>query len=79
MEQPFTLALNDPGLLRQAMLIDGKWIQADSGATIEVRNPATGALIARVPKAGAIEQGQAPGQRPLIDCAAALWTVGARH
>lgn len=55
MEQPTPLALNDPSLLRQAMLIDGEWVQADDGATFDVRNPATDALIARVPKAGAQE------------------------
>ncbi|MCB9954902.1 MAG: NAD-dependent succinate-semialdehyde dehydrogenase [Caulobacterales bacterium] len=49
------LPLKDPDLLRQAMLIDGKWVQADSGATIDVTNPATGDVIARVPKGGADE------------------------
>jgi succinate-semialdehyde dehydrogenase/glutarate-semialdehyde dehydrogenase len=49
------LALRDPELLRQAILIDGQWIQADDGSTIEVRNPSTGALVARVPNAGAAE------------------------
>jgi phenylacetaldehyde dehydrogenase len=32
------------------MLIDGKWVGAASGKTFEVRNPATGAVIARVPE-----------------------------
>lgn len=47
-----TLQLKDPNLLRQAMLIDGQWVQADNGQTIEVRNPATGELVARVPNGG---------------------------
>lgn len=47
-----TLQLKDPDLLREAMLIDGKWVQADNGQTIEVRNPATGELVARVPNGG---------------------------
>ncbi|MFS2092918.1 NAD-dependent succinate-semialdehyde dehydrogenase [Pseudomonas sp. Pseusp11] len=47
--------LKDPDLLRQAMLIDGKWVQADNGQTIEVRNPATGELVARVPNGGSAE------------------------
>ncbi|XEI54094.1 NAD-dependent succinate-semialdehyde dehydrogenase [Pseudomonas nitroreducens] len=34
------------------MLIDGQWVQADNGQTIEVRNPATGELVARVPNGG---------------------------
>lgn len=55
MEHLCDLALKDSGLLRQAMLIGGEWVQADSGQTIDIRNPATGVLIARVPKAGATE------------------------
>ncbi|CAM2175573.1 NAD-dependent succinate-semialdehyde dehydrogenase [Burkholderia orbicola] len=54
-ETPIILPLTDPSLLRQAMLIDGVWLQADSGDTIEVRNPATGELVARVPNGGAAE------------------------
>lgn len=49
------LPLKDADLLRQAMLIGGEWVQADSGKTLEVRNPATGALVARVPDGGAAE------------------------
>src|SRR5262245_24135465 len=49
------LSLKDEGLLRQAMLIDGAWVQADSGRTLEVRNPANGELVARVPDGGATE------------------------
>ena len=49
------LPLKDAGLLRQAMLIDGQWVQSDSGRTIEVRNPASNALIAHVPDAGEAE------------------------
>ncbi|AUT66633.1 NAD-dependent succinate-semialdehyde dehydrogenase [Paraburkholderia terrae] len=55
MSELITLPLTDPGLLRQAMLIDGEWVQADSGQTLEVRNPATGELVARVPNGGADE------------------------
>lgn len=35
--------------------IDGKWVDADSKATINVTNPATGELIGTVPKMGVIE------------------------
>ena len=49
------LNLKDPDLLRQANLIDGAWVQADSGQTIAVRNPATGALVGEVPAAGEAE------------------------
>ncbi|WP_372732663.1 aldehyde dehydrogenase family protein, partial [Novosphingobium sp.] len=50
-----TLQLRDPGLLRDAMLIDGAWVQADSGDTIDVTNPATGEVVGRVPNGGAGE------------------------
>ncbi len=49
------LPLKDPTLFRQANCIDGKWIQADSGRTLTVRNPATGEPIGEVPALGAGE------------------------
>jgi succinate-semialdehyde dehydrogenase / glutarate-semialdehyde dehydrogenase len=49
------MQLKDPGLLRSHCFIDGQWVGADNGATTEVRNPATGALVSRVPNAGAAE------------------------
>ena len=53
------LQLADKDLLRQAMQIDGEWVQADSGKTIDVVNPATGELIARVPDGGQQETARA--------------------
>src|SRR5262249_39442661 len=50
-----SLPLRRPDLLRQAMLIDGAWVQADDGRTMDVRNPSTGKLVARVPNGGAAE------------------------
>ncbi|MGI6855709.1 NAD-dependent succinate-semialdehyde dehydrogenase [Mesorhizobium sp. 1B3] len=41
--------------MRQANLIDGQWVQADSGATIDVINPATGLKLGIVPKSGRAE------------------------
>lgn len=41
--------------MRQANLIDGQWVQADSGATLDVVNPATGLKIGTVPKSGKAE------------------------
>ena len=41
--------------MRQANLINGEWVQADSGQTIDVTNPANGLKIGTVPKAGATE------------------------
>ena len=55
MSEFMMLPLQDASLLRQAMLIDGEWVQADSGKTLDVRNPATGELVARVPNGGADE------------------------
>ncbi|MSR28026.1 MAG: NAD-dependent succinate-semialdehyde dehydrogenase [Phycisphaerales bacterium] len=36
-------------------LVGGSWISPESGATFDVRDPATGELIARVPRGGAAE------------------------
>ena len=41
--------------LREGNLIDGEWVAADSGKTIDVVNPATGLKIGTVPKSGAAE------------------------
>jgi succinate-semialdehyde dehydrogenase/glutarate-semialdehyde dehydrogenase len=49
------LPLRDPTLFRQANCIDGKWVQADSGRTLLVKNPATGEAIGEVPALGAAE------------------------
>jgi succinate-semialdehyde dehydrogenase/glutarate-semialdehyde dehydrogenase len=49
------LPLKDPTLFRQANCIDGKWVQADSGRTLLVRNPATNEVIGEVPALGAAE------------------------
>ena len=42
-------------LKREANLIDGEWVGADSGATIDVANPANGTRIGTIPKAGRAE------------------------
>ncbi len=49
------LKLDDADLLREANLIGGEWVGAESGEQIEVRNPASGKVIARVPKCGRAE------------------------
>ena len=41
--------------MRQANLIGGEWVQADSGATLDVTNPATTLKIGTVPKSGKAE------------------------
>lgn len=46
----------DPArLLRTLAYLDGQWAAADSGATLDVSDPATGDLIATVPSMGAAE------------------------
>ncbi len=55
LNQTAPLPLKDPSLFRQANCIDGKWVQAESGRTIQVRNPATGELVGEVPALGAAE------------------------
>jgi len=51
-----SIKLNHPSLLRQASAwLGGQWVGADSGATFNVRNPASGETIARVPLMGRAE------------------------
>jgi succinate-semialdehyde dehydrogenase / glutarate-semialdehyde dehydrogenase len=50
-----TFSLQDADLLRQQAFIGGRWCDADNGATFEVTNPATGEMLATVPKMGAAE------------------------
>ena len=49
------LQLNDSSLLKTQAHINGHWLDADSGETLAVTNPATGALIAEVAKCGSAE------------------------
>jgi succinate-semialdehyde dehydrogenase/glutarate-semialdehyde dehydrogenase len=44
---------------RELNLIGGKWVAADSGATLDVNNPATGQIIGTVPKSGKAETARA--------------------
>src|SRR5262245_50731543 len=48
-------ALSDPDLFRTQAYVDGAWVDADSGATFPVVNPATGETFAHVPRLGAVE------------------------
>lgn len=47
--------LSDPSLLREQCFVDGSWQDADNEGSIEVSDPASGEVIARVPKMGASE------------------------
>jgi succinate-semialdehyde dehydrogenase/glutarate-semialdehyde dehydrogenase len=61
------LPLKDPRLFRQQGYINGKWANADSGKTIDVTNPATGAVLGTIPNMGAAETKRA------IEAANAAW------
>jgi succinate-semialdehyde dehydrogenase / glutarate-semialdehyde dehydrogenase len=54
-------------LLRTQCYIGGKWLDADKGETFDVINPATGAIVGRVPKMGEVET------RRAIEAANAAW------
>jgi succinate-semialdehyde dehydrogenase/glutarate-semialdehyde dehydrogenase len=54
-------------LLQTKAFLAGTWEDADNGATFEVRNPATGGVLAQVPKMGADET------RRAIEAANAAW------
>ena len=49
------MKLKNPDLLRTQAHIGGAWVNADSGATCEVMNPATGEPLGTVPDMGAAE------------------------
>jgi succinate-semialdehyde dehydrogenase / glutarate-semialdehyde dehydrogenase len=66
-----TLNLKDPTLLRQQCYIDGQWLDARSGGTKPVTNPATGAVLGTVPYMGADET------RAAIEAAAAAFPAWA--
>src|SRR5688572_14133373 len=53
------VTLNDQKLFRQQCYIDGAWMDAKSGGTVSVDNPATGDVIGTVPKMGAAETREA--------------------
>ncbi|MFC6634925.1 NAD-dependent succinate-semialdehyde dehydrogenase [Microbulbifer taiwanensis] len=49
------LDLKNTSLLRTQSYVDGKWIDADSGETFDVTNPATGEVVASIANLGAAE------------------------
>jgi succinate-semialdehyde dehydrogenase/glutarate-semialdehyde dehydrogenase len=52
---PTGVTLTDAKLFRQSCYVDGAWVNAQSGGTVAVDNPATGEVIGTVPKLGAAE------------------------
>jgi len=61
------LPLKDSELLRQRGYIDGMWVDSDSGKTVNVFNPATGAKVGSVP-----DMGEAETRRTIAAAEAAL-------
>jgi succinate-semialdehyde dehydrogenase / glutarate-semialdehyde dehydrogenase len=59
--------LKDPSLLRELCFIDGGWSAADSGAALDVKNPATSQKLGSIPNMGAAET-----RRAIAAAAAAL-------
>ena len=49
------MKIKDPKLFCQQCYIDGAWVDADSGATLEVTNPSDGSVLGTVPNLGAAE------------------------
>ncbi|AMA44270.1 NADP-dependent succinate-semialdehyde dehydrogenase [Pseudomonas monteilii] len=49
------MQLKDAQLFRQQAFINGEWLDADNGQSIQVTNPATGEVIGSVPKMGTAE------------------------
>ncbi|XUW92101.1 NAD-dependent succinate-semialdehyde dehydrogenase [Burkholderia sp. M6-3] len=62
-----TLTLKDPALLKTHAYLAGEWQGAGDGSTFEVVNPATGEVVATVPRMGTAET------RRAIDAANAAW------
>ncbi|MBT5308047.1 MAG: aldehyde dehydrogenase family protein, partial [Rhodospirillaceae bacterium] len=53
------MKLQDSSLFRQHCYIDGKWVDADDGATFDVLNPADGSKLGTVPEMGTGETARA--------------------
>ena len=65
--QEISIHLKDASLLRSRAFIAGVWTVADDGAEFDVRNPATGQLLARIARVGAAET------RRAIEAAERAW------
>jgi len=65
--------LSDPALLKTQAYVSGKWIDAEDGAKLAIRNPSTGETIVEVASVGAVET-----RRAIESAAAALPEWSAR-
>jgi len=68
-----SLQLKDRELFREQCLIDGRWLPADEGGALPVRNPATSEVLGTIPNMGAAET-----RRAIEAAARALPAWGAR-
>ena len=68
-----SLQLKDRELFREQCLIDGRWVPADEGGALPVRNPATSEQLGTIPNMGAAET-----RRAIEAAARALPACGAR-
>jgi succinate-semialdehyde dehydrogenase/glutarate-semialdehyde dehydrogenase len=50
-----SIQISDQSLLKTRAYINGEWVDADSGATVPVTNPANGEVIAEVAKCSTAE------------------------
>ncbi len=68
------MPLQDQALLRCAALVDGQWMEEESGAVMEVRDPASGDSLAQVPRLGVRETRRAieAAQRAQVEWAGRL-------
>jgi succinate-semialdehyde dehydrogenase/glutarate-semialdehyde dehydrogenase len=63
------MQISDQGLLRTQAYIDGKWVNADSGETLPVLNPATGETVAEIANCGTNETRRAieAAEKAIVD------------
>jgi succinate-semialdehyde dehydrogenase/glutarate-semialdehyde dehydrogenase len=57
------LPLKDPKLFREQCYIDGQWVGADSGKSVEVDNPANGKRLGSVPRLAGVAREDRQGAR----------------
>jgi succinate-semialdehyde dehydrogenase/glutarate-semialdehyde dehydrogenase len=55
MPRDLNMPITDSSLVREQCYIDGQWVDADSGETMDVTNKATGEVLGSVPKMGTDE------------------------
>ncbi|MDA8604127.1 NADP-dependent succinate-semialdehyde dehydrogenase [Alphaproteobacteria bacterium] len=66
-------------LFKQQCYINGQWMDAQSGETIDVTNPATGERLGTIPKMGAAETAEAIEAARIAQKAWAAMTAKERH